>query len=107
MARAFSKHYLERPFLYSLQRMVMVNSITYLVRTLINHMCQPSGSISPSMVHDALRHIEGKGISPEESWMDALKEASGTAFLGTLLSCLARSSTHCVINLVSWSRDRM
>ena len=36
------------------------------------------------MVHDALREMEEKGISPEKWWMDALKEASGTAFIGTL-----------------------
>jgi hypothetical protein len=43
------------------------------------------------MVHDALREMEEKGISPEKSWMDRLKEASGTVFLGKLLRCLARS----------------
>lgn len=37
------------------------------------------------MVHDALREVEEKGITPEASWMDALKAASATAFLGTLL----------------------
>ncbi|KAG8216714.1 cytochrome P450 [Butyriboletus roseoflavus] len=62
MARVFSKQYLERPFEYSLQKV-------------------PSGSVAPSMVHDALRHAEDKGISPEESWMQALKEASGSAFV--------------------------
>jgi hypothetical protein len=45
------------------------------------------------MVHDALREMEEKGISPEKSWMDALKEASGSAFLGTLLRCLTRIFT--------------
>ena len=45
------------------------------------------------MVHDALREMEEKGISPEKSWMDALKEASGTAFFGTLPRCLARTFT--------------
>lgn len=34
------------------------------------------------MVHDGLRSIEERGIAPDESWMQALKEASGTAFLG-------------------------
>jgi len=34
------------------------------------------------MVHDALREMEEKGMSPEQSWMDTLKEASGSAFLG-------------------------
>ena len=43
------------------------------------------------MVHDALREMEEKGISPEKWWMDALKEASGTAFIGTLLRCLKRT----------------
>ena len=43
------------------------------------------------MVNDALREMEERGISPEKSWMDALKEASGTAFLGTLLRWLART----------------
>lgn len=40
------------------------------------------------MVHDALRGMEDKGISPEQLWMDGLKEASGSAFLGTLPWCL-------------------
>jgi cytochrome P450 len=33
------------------------------------------------MIYDALREMEEKGISPEKPWMDALKEASGSAFL--------------------------
>ncbi|KAG6371202.1 cytochrome P450 [Boletus reticuloceps] len=61
VARTYSKQYLERPFEYSLEKM--------------------SVSVAPSMVHDAVRHMEEKGISPEESWMQALKEASGTVFL--------------------------
>ncbi|KAF8435810.1 hypothetical protein L210DRAFT_3506145 [Boletus edulis BED1] len=35
---------------------------------------------APSIVHDALRQMEEKEISPDESWVKALKEASGTAF---------------------------
>lgn len=46
------------------------------------------------MVHDALRDMEEKEISPSESWMEALKEASGTAFLGTLLAFLVRDLAH-------------
>ena len=46
------------------------------------------------MVHDALREMEEKGISPENSWMDALKGASATAFLGALLRCLTRTFTN-------------
>ncbi|KAF8123434.1 cytochrome P450 [Boletus edulis] len=61
VARAYVKDYLERPFKYALQK--------------------ESGSVAPSMVHDALRTLEEEGISPEESWMKGLKEASGTAFL--------------------------
>ncbi|KAN0082828.1 Cytochrome P450 [Tylopilus felleus] len=62
-ARAYSKVYLDRPFAHSLQKL-------------------PDGVIAPSMVHDGLRSIEERGIAPDESWMQALKEASGTAFLG-------------------------
>ena len=36
------------------------------------------------MVHDALREMEEKDITPDQSWMDELKGASATAFLGTL-----------------------
>lgn len=35
------------------------------------------------MVHDALQEMEEKGITPDQAWMDELKGASGTAFLGT------------------------
>lgn len=37
------------------------------------------------MVHDALREMEEKGTSPEEPWMVGLKEAAGSAVMGTLL----------------------
>lgn len=94
MARVFCTQHLERPFKYSLQRVVVVISITYLVHTLNDFICQVGGSVAPSMVYDALRHMEEKGISPEESWMEALKEASGAAFLGTLFICLVGHSTH-------------
>lgn len=40
------------------------------------------------MVHDALRQMEGKGVSPDEAWTTDLMIASGSAFLGTLLSYL-------------------
>lgn len=40
------------------------------------------------MVHDALRGMEEKGISAEQTRMDNLKAASGTAFLGMCVSCL-------------------
>ena len=46
------------------------------------------------MVSDALRHMEEKGTSARESWMEALKEASGTAFLGELFICLIEYFTH-------------
>ena len=39
VAREFSKQYLDRPFQYALQKVVMVISITYLVRTLTNYTC--------------------------------------------------------------------
>ena len=39
MVRALSKHYLERPFEYALQKGVMVISIAYPVRTLNDYMC--------------------------------------------------------------------
>ena len=35
--------------------------------------------------------MEEKGTSPERSWMDELKGASGTAFLSTLFIYLAGS----------------
>jgi hypothetical protein len=60
------------------------------------------------MVHDALREMEEKAISPEKSWMDGLKEAGGSAFLGTLLRFLTRTfSDACVFQLGSCLRDRM
>ncbi|KAN0084465.1 Cytochrome P450, partial [Tylopilus felleus] len=62
IAREYSKQYLEQPFEYALQK-------------------AQDGTAAPSMVHDALREMENKGISPDQSWMDALKEASGTAFV--------------------------
>ncbi|KAI9567602.1 cytochrome P450 [Boletus coccyginus] len=62
VARELSKQYLDRPFEHALQKV-------------------PNGGTVPSMVQDALREMEKKGVSPEESWMDALKEASGSAFL--------------------------
>lgn len=34
------------------------------------------------MVHDALRAIEEKGTVPDKSWIEVLKEAAATAFLG-------------------------
>ena len=43
------------------------------------------------MVQDALREMEEKGTSPEESWMVGLKEAAGSAFLGRLLDTLTNS----------------
>ena len=46
------------------------------------------------MVSDALRHMEEKGTSPEESWMEVLKKAAGSAFLGMTVGCLARSFAH-------------
>jgi hypothetical protein len=46
------------------------------------------------MVRDALREMEEKGISPEKSWMVALREASGTAFTGTLLRYFMRTFTN-------------
>ncbi|KAN0084464.1 Cytochrome P450 [Tylopilus felleus] len=61
-AQAISKDYLERPFEYALHKL-------------------PGGSVAPSMVHDALRCMEDKGIPCDKSWMEGLKEASGTAFL--------------------------
>ncbi|KAF8440327.1 cytochrome P450 [Boletus edulis BED1] len=64
-ARAYTKQYLDRPFEYSLEQL--------------------NGDVAPSMVHDAMGQLEEKSISPEESWMQELKGASGTAFLGTLL----------------------
>lgn len=92
-ARAFSKHYLERPFVYSLRRVVRVISII-ISYVFDNRIRQPGESASPSMVRDALQHIEKNGTSHEESWMKALKEACGTAFLGTVLGCPSRAFTH-------------
>ncbi|KAN0084468.1 Cytochrome P450 [Tylopilus felleus] len=61
-AREYSKQYLERPFECALRK-------------------APADRVTPSMTHDALREMEEKGVSPDQSWMDGLKEASGTAFL--------------------------
>ena len=47
------------------------------------------------MVHDALRGVEEKGISPDESWMKALKEAAATAFLGAVFMTLVEVFTDC------------
>ena len=44
-------------------------------------------SVAPSMVHDAMRSMEEKGTVPDESWMEALKEAAATSFLGTHFIC--------------------
>lgn len=38
------------------------------------------------MVHDALRTIEDSGTTPDEWWMNRLKEAA-TSVLGTHLGC--------------------
>jgi len=64
MARNATKVYLNRPFEHSLQRVEM-----------------PNDNIAPSMVRDGLRIMEQKRTSSDESWLEALKEAAGTAFL--------------------------
>lgn len=82
-ARMFAKLSAERPFEYSLQKVVTTISIHNLVHTMNNDIWQTSGSGAPSMVYDGLRQMEEKGISNDESWMKELKEACGTAFGGT------------------------
>lgn len=57
------------------------------------------------MVHDALREMEDKGTVPEESWMDGLKEAAGSAFLGTLFR-LRRENLCSSVFLLFSIRDR-
>ena len=59
------------------------------------------------MVQDALREMEEKGTSPEESWMVGLKEAAGSAFLGRLLDTLTnfRLMPMHAIQLISCIRD--
>jgi cytochrome P450 len=63
VARALTKQYLDKAFEHSLRKVL-------------------DGATAPSMVRDALEHAEEKGTSPraDESWMKALKEASGTVF---------------------------
>ena len=90
-ANALSKQYLERPFEYALQKAVMIVSIAYLVHASNNYLFQPG---APSMVRDALRRMEEEGISSKGFFVEQLKEAAGSAFLGTLLGCLARSLPH-------------
>ncbi|KAG6371206.1 cytochrome P450 [Boletus reticuloceps] len=79
-AHAYSKHYLERPFEYGLQKAVMVISASTLPCTSNDDMFQNS-SVSPSMIQDALQRMEENQVSPSESWMQGLKEAAGTALL--------------------------
>ena len=54
------------------------------------------------MVRDALEHAEEKGTSPraDESWMKALKEASGTVFSGT---CYATSQDCLLMHVIQLS----
>ncbi|KAF8129583.1 cytochrome P450 [Boletus edulis] len=80
VARAYSKQYLERPFEYALQNVVMFILVTHPPHSSNDDVFQ-SGSVAPSMVHDGLRRMEGDGISLDEPFVQALKEAAGTAFL--------------------------
>ncbi|KAG6369367.1 cytochrome P450 [Boletus reticuloceps] len=80
VARAYSKQYLERPFEYALQKMVMFILITHPPHASNDDVLQ-SGSVAPSMVHDGLRRMEDDSISVDESFVQVLKEAAGTAFL--------------------------
>ena len=57
------------------------------------------------MVHDALQGMEEKGTSPEKSWMDALKEASGSAFLGTFSKFQMKPFTDVCYATFSGGRD--
>ncbi|KAN0084466.1 Cytochrome P450 [Tylopilus felleus] len=66
-AREYSKQYLDRPFEYALQKVVIILPIL--------------ASVSPSMIYDALQEMEEKGTTPGQSWMHTLKEASGSAFI--------------------------
>ncbi|KAF8549586.1 cytochrome P450 [Imleria badia] len=81
IAREYSKQYLQRPFEYALQKM-------------------PSTTVASSMVHYALREMEEKETSPEQSWMDALKEASGTAFLAAAETSTAALMTFFLMMVV-------
>ena len=57
------------------------------------------------MVHDALQEMEEKGTLPEKSWMDALKDASGSAFLGTFSKFQMKPFTDACYATSSGSRD--
>ena len=57
------------------------------------------------MVHDALQEMEEKGTLPEKSWMDALKDASGSAFLGTFSKFQMKPFTDVCHATSSGSRD--
>ncbi|KAF9235567.1 cytochrome P450 [Melanogaster broomeanus] len=63
LSKRLVKRNMEVPFNYSLQKM-------------------NNGSTTPSMVYDALRRAEDKGTSEDSRWMQDLKEAASTAFLG-------------------------
>ncbi|KAI9459790.1 cytochrome P450 [Boletus coccyginus] len=62
IARELSVQYVDRPFAHSLQK-------------------PPSARSVSSMVHDALRSAEEKGMPPDGSRTENLKEAAATAFL--------------------------
>lgn len=53
---------------------------------------QSSGPV-PSMVHDALQHVDEGGILRNEARMKHVKEAAATAFLGRLFARPDRSLT--------------
>jgi len=54
------------------------------------------------MVHDALRRMEEEGISSKGLLIEVLKEAAGSAFLGTLLMSRSRAEIPCSRTLSNW-----
>ena len=91
IAKGLSNQYIERPFAHSLQKPVGRHGLSHMR---ISDYVKLSVQSAPSMVHDALRNAEDKGISPDGSWTESLKEAAATAFLGGSFRYSDRSFTH-------------
>jgi hypothetical protein len=102
IAKGLSKQYIERPFSHSLQKPVGRHGLSHIC---ISDCVKLSAQSVSSMVHDALRNAEDKGILPDESWTENLKEAAATAFLGRLFRYSDRSFTHCILKRISCFRD--
>ena len=79
IARELSVQYVEGPFAYSLQKPV---GRRRLFHACISDYVKPSARSVSSMVHDALRSAEEKGMPSDGSWTENLKQTAATAFLG-------------------------